>query len=336
MKRLFSPLLILILLLSACTQTPAQQQFFAMDTVMSITAYGNNAQEAVTASVAKINELEQLLSRTRTASEVTALYLSAPEPVPLSADTLQIISLAQHWHEKTHGAFDITIAPVMAAWGFGSSEGHQIPTDEKLNELLPLVDSSSLILTETSAALPVRGMEIDLGGIAKGYAAGQVDRILRDSGVKSALLDLGGNITVIGSKPDGSPWRIAVRDPFDTGAAAGTLLLQDRSAVTSGGYQRYFEQNGTVYHHIIDPRTDYPANSGLSSVTVVCEDPAIGDILSTALFVAGEEEALTLWRSEDNFDLVLICEDGRILVTQGLAEVFEPAEQTKHLVEYVS
>ena len=334
MKRLLCLVFLILLFLPGCSAKPTQQQFFAMDTVMSITAYGKDAGDAVTAAVARVNRLESLLSRTRTGSEVTQLYLSAPEAVTVSEDTLRVLSLAAEWHQKTGGAFDVTVAPVTAAWGFGGSGAYQVPSAEKLTELLALVDGSSLVLTETSAALPAKGMEIDLGGIAKGYAGAQAEQVLRTHGIESALLDLGRSITVIGTKPDGSPWRVAVQDPADSSGTVGVLSLKDCSAITSGGYQRYFEQDGVVYHHIIDPRTGYPADSGLISVTVVCPDSTLADLLSTAVFVMGEKDALNLRRAEGGFELILVTDDGRVVITNGLTDLFEPDKNSAYLFEY--
>lgn len=335
MKRIISPFLALLLLLTACGAKPAQQQFFAMDTVMSITAYGREAEDAVAAAVAEINALEGLLSRTRANSEVSALNAAAPGAASISEDTARVLSLAVEWSEKTGGAFDVTIAPVSAAWGFGGVEEHRVPSQGELDELLALVDSGALTVDGSTAALNKAGMEIDLGGIAKGYAAGQAERILRERGVESALLDLGHNITVIGGKTDGSAWRVAVQDPANSSGTVGVLFLRDCSAVTSGGYQRYFEQDGVTYHHIIDPRTGYPADSGLLSATVVCADPGLADLLSTATYVLGEEDALKLWRTEGGFDLVLVTQDGRVVVTDGLSELFTPDESAGYTVEYV-
>lgn len=336
MKRLLCPIFITFLLLSGCSSKPVGQQFFAMDTVMSITAYGKGAEEAVTAAVAKVNELESLLSRTRTNSEITALYLAAPESVSISPDTRRVLALAQEWHEKTSGAFDVTIAPVTTAWGFGGSGDYQVPSPEKLEELLAMVDGSSLILSETAAALPVKGMEVDLGGIAKGYAGAQAEQVLRNMGVEHALLDLGRNITVIGTKPDGTDWRVAVQDPANSSGTIGVLSLRDCSAVTSGGYQRYFEQDDVTYHHIIDPRTGHPADSGLISTTVVCTDAGLADLLSTATFVLGENDALELWRSEGGFELILVTDDDRVVVTDGLKDSFSPDKATGYTVEYAN
>lgn len=331
MKRLIFPLLALFLL-TACSQKPAQQQFFAMDTVMSITAYGSKAEDAVAEAVAKINTLEGLLSRTKEGSEISTLNSTGTANV--SEETARVLSLALEWSKKTGGAFDVTVAPVVEAWGFGGAAEHRVPSQDELDKLLSLVNSHSLILEGDTATLTQAEMEVDLGGIAKGFAGGQAEQVLRDHGVESALLDLGRNITVIGRKPDGTAWRVAVQDPTDSNGTVGILALEDCSAVTSGGYQRYFEQNGQVYHHIIDPLTGYPADSGLVSVTVVCDDPALADILSTTMFVVGEETALFFQQTEGGFELILVTEDGRVVVTEGLTDRFEFDQTSGYILEY--
>lgn len=332
MKRLIWLLPVFTLLLCGCQPKSATRQFFAMDTVMSITAYGETADQALAAAVNRINELERVLSRTREGSEI--YELNRWGNAEIGQDTCRILSLALEWTHRTGGAFDITVAPVSAAWGFSGDGDHQIPSDGEINELLSLVDSSAVILNQDSVQLQKEGMEIDLGGIAKGYASGQAEQILRENGVKSALLDLGGNITLIGSKPDGSAWRIAVQDPCSSSETVGTLSLTDCSAVTSGAYQRFFQQDGVTYHHIIDPATGYPAEKGLLCVTAVCSDPTLADILSTALFVMGEDSALDLWRAEGGFELVLVTDDRRLIVTEGLKDLFEENASCGYTLEY--
>lgn len=332
MKRMIAPMLILLLLLTGCNSRPVQQQFFAMDTLMSINAYADGAEQAITKAIQEINRLEELFSRTRANSEISQLNINGT--CTLSPDTLSVLTTALAWHEKTCGTFDITVAPVSSAWGFGEKNEHHIPSQTEINALLPLVDCSAITIQDSLCTLDKGQMEIDLGGIAKGYAAGRAEQILRESGVESALLDLGGNITVIGSKPDGSAWQIAVQDPQNSNAIVGILSLRDCSAITSGGYQRFFVQDGTTYHHIIDPATGYPANSGLLSTTVVCTDPALGDLLSTATFILGEKDALDLWRAEGGFELVLVTEDQRIVVTSGLKEQFSLSNSSLYTLEY--
>ena len=194
---------------------------------------------------------------------------------------------------------------------------------------LTLVDSTQLEVDgDTSTArLLQAGMEVDLGAVAKGFAAEEAEEALRAAGVERATIDLGGNVTVIGTRPDGDPWRVAVKDPRNTDGYLCILELEDVTLSTSGGYERYFEEDGVRYHHIIDPKTGYPADSGLLSVTVVTANHVLADALSTALFVAGPEEALDFWRSRDDFELVLCTDDDRIIVTQGLEDAFQLYDQ---------
>ena len=204
---------------------------------------------------------------------------------------------------------------------------------------------------DADAAALTPGTQIDLGGIAKGYASDRVAEILKENNIPRATISLGGNVLAWGDRPDGTPWRVGIQDPQNADRAdayAGMLKLENAFAVTSGGYQRFFEADGRTYHHIIDPATGYPADSGLTSVTVVADcdwdevdgRPGVGtmcDALSTALFVMGEEKALDFWRSGVyDFDLVLVTEDGRVVVTDGIANEFEASEESGYSYEVVS
>ena len=301
----------------------AVRQFFAMDTSMQITVYGPNEEEAASAVVGEINRLEQLLSRTRENSQVSLLNSHAGDgtPVELSGELCDLLALSKEYTAQTQGTFDITVAPLMDAWGF-TSDSYRVPSQAELDALLPLADSQNLLVDPQAdtAQLLQGGMAIDLGGIAKGYAAGQCVDLLRSYGVESALLQLGGNITAMGTRYDGKPWQVAVRDPQRGDAYVCVLPLQDVTASTSGGYERYFEADGVIYHHILDPDTGYPARSGLLSVTVISQDAPRNDALSTALFVMGEQAALDFWRTDGGFEAVLVCDDGRVLVTEGLED----------------
>lgn len=321
MKRAISFLLIAIfLLLAGCGTPSAQEQFFTMDTVMSITVNGKGAAEAAAARQ-EVEGLNALLSRTDGDSLISRLNAHAGDgtAVEVDSDILELLSFAKSISQLLPGCFDITIAPVMDAWGFTGEERH-VPDAADLARAMALVDSGKLLLDEEAgtARLAEAGMSVDLGSVAKGYAAARAEEVLREAGVTSALLDLGRNITAVGPKADGSPWRVGVADPADSSRYLCILSLEDATASTSGGYERWFEENGVRYHHIIDPKTGYPATSGLQSVTVVSQNHLLADALSTALFVAGEEEALDFWRSRDDFELVLCTEDGRVLATEGL------------------
>lgn len=330
MKRCLS-FLGLFFLLSGCGaptvgDVGAVRQFFAMDTTMQITVYGEHEEEAASAAVAEINRLEQLFSRTRDTSQIAQINAHAGDGtgVAVSGEVADLLTLAQDYTAQTGGAFDITVAPLMDAWGF-TQDTCRVPTQAELDALLPLVDAQALEVDPQggTARLTRSGMALDLGGIAKGYAAGQCVALLESYGVESALLQLGGNITAMGTRYDGRPWQVAVRDPRNTEDYLCVLSLQDVTASTSGGYERFFEWEGSTYHHILDPATGYPAQSGLLSVTVISRDATRNDALSTALFVMGEEAALELWRSDGAFEALLVCDDGRVLITQGLEEGLE-------------
>ena len=327
MKRVISFFLIpIFLLLTGCGASQAQEQFFTMDTVMSITVYGKGAEQAASAARQEVESLNDLLSRTDPNSLISQLNAHAGDgtAVEMDQDILELLSFAKSVSQLLPGCFDITIAPVMDAWGFTGEDRH-VPDDDTLADVMALVDSEKLLVDEAAGTtrLEDAGMAVDLGAIAKGYAASRAEAVLREAGVSSALLDLGRNITVIGPKTDGTAWRVGVADPDDDSQYLCVLSLEDVTLSTSGGYERWFEENGVRYHHIIDPKTGYPANSGLKSVTVVSKNHLLADALSTTLFVAGEEDALDFWRSRDDFELVLCTEDGRIIVTEGLESGLE-------------
>ena len=319
-----------LLMLCGCAPREASAELYAMDTVMSVTVYGDAADDALAQAAALLNQMERRLSRTLEDSEVSALNAAAGTAVTVSTDTAALLEQAGEYARATDGACDVTVAPVVSAWGF-TADTHRIPADGELTELLALVDHTTVTVNGTSVTLGA-GQSIDLGGIAKGHAAGCLAELFDAHGVEHAIAALGGNVYARGTKPDGSPWRIGVQDPRDSTAYAGILSLTDAFAVTSGAYQRYFEQNGKIYHHIINPADGYPADNGLLSVTVVAsaaapEHGAMCDAFSTALFVIGEERAVEFWRSGSYaFDMILVTEDGRLLATAGLESVFQPAE----------
>lgn len=327
MKRLISFLLIpIFLLLSSCSVPQAQEQFFTMDTIMSITVYGKGAEEAAASARQKVEELNDQLSRTAADSLISQLNAHAGDgsDIQMDKDTLDLLSFAKSISQLLPGDFDITIAPVMDAWGFTTEDRH-VPDDKTLSAAMALVNSENLIIDKDAgtARLSQPGMAVDLGSIAKGYAAAQAESVLRDAGITSALLDLGRNITAIGPKTDGTAWRVGVANPQDDSQYLCIISLEDQTASTSGGYERWFEENGVRYHHIIDPKTGYPAQSGLLSVTVISSNHLLADALSTALFVAGPEDAINFWRSRDDFELVLCTDQGQVMVTEGLEAGFE-------------
>lgn len=313
---------------TAATSASAEveREVFAMDTYMTIKAYGAGAEAAVEAAEQEILRLDELLSVSGENSEIRRV--NDGENVTLSEDTAALVEQALTLAEETGGAFDVTIYPLMKAWGF-SSGAYQVLDQQQRSQLLTLVGREHVHYDGEAGTLRLdEGAEIDLGGIAKGYLGDRLAEIMEEYGVSSAMISLGSStIRLVGEKADGSAWNIALRDPEDSGAYLGVLSVRDCVIDTSGGYERYFEQDGRTYWHILDPATGAPADSGLRSVTIVGEDGAEGDGLSTALFVMGKEKALAYWRLHaDDFDVVLVEDTGEITVTEGLEDSFASQE----------
>lgn len=319
MKRTIALLaaLALLLPLSGCTAEPAEQTFFAMDTVMRVRVWhGSDAQEDVSAVCALIGSLEQTLSVTDPDSELSALNDAGSASV--SDDTLYILEQTLALSTRTGGALDPTLCPIVRLWGF-TTDSCRVPSQPELAAALETVGTQHVLISADTVTLE-SGTMLDFGAVAKGYAAQKAAALLTESGVQAALLAFGGNIQTVGTKPDGSAWQIGVQDPFHTDATAAVLSLTGSHAVvTSGGYQRYFEEDGVRYCHIIDPETGAPVQGDLASVTIVADDGLLADGLSTALYVMGLSEACEFWRASDDFEAVLIAADGTVYATEGLA-----------------
>lgn len=300
----------------------SQRSLFAMDTVMTLTAYGPHREEALDEAVQELARLDALWSVGSPDSEVSGLN-SRSEGLRLSADTVTLLARALEVCRDTGGLFDPTIYPLMTLWGF-HTEHPRVPARGDIDALLPLVDGGKLRLEDGSLILG-EGQSVDLGGIAKGFASARVMAIFQTHGVKSGMASLGGNVQTLGPKPDGTLWRIGVRDPEGpAGDYLGVLSVKDRAVITSGGYERYFEEGGETYIHILDPRTGYPAKSDLASATVVSADGALADGLSTALYIMGSQAAAEFWAQRaGRFDMVLVTRSGEIFVTEGIAGQFE-------------
>lgn len=302
------------------TQSEATAELFAMDTYITMTAYGRNAETALSEAEDRVTELEQLWSVTDPDSDIYAVNHSNGQPVNVSRETAELLSFTLQTAAKTDGALEPTIYPVLSAWGF-TAEENRIPSDAEIAELLENVDYKRVRLENSTVRLD-NGMMLDLGAVGKGYAGDLAAQVLRENGITSALLDFGGNIQTIGTKPDGSLWRLGLRDPF-SGGILGVLEISNMAVVTSGNYERYFTgEDGKQYGHIIDPATGYPAESGLASVTVIAEEGRLCDALSTSLFVMGTDQAAEYWKRHRHFDMILITENGEIYLTEGVADAF--------------
>lgn len=307
----------------------------AMDTVMSLTAYGERAEEAVEAAAEEIQRLDDILSTEKDSSEIS--QLNAAGSFSVSEDTAQILKKAQEVYESTGGLFDVSIYPLMQLWGFPTQEYH-VPTQEELTETLSLVDGSGISLDGDLVTLS-EGQKIDLGGIAKGYTSAKIMRIFASYGITSGIVSLGGNVQTLGARTDGTAWQIGIQDPQKTEDSSSVLLVletKNQAVITSGGYERYFEENGENYIHILDPRTGYPADSGLISATIVSEDGMLADALSTSIYIMGVEEASRYWREHgEDFEMLLVDEGSRIYVTEGLQDQIKSGSVQESLLTVI-
>ena len=333
MKRVCCAVLAALLLcLSGCgvQSEPEQLSLFAMDTYMTLAAYGDKASEALAACGQELNRLDGALSRTREGSEI--YILNAQGRADVSQETADLISAALTLSQATGGAFDPTVAPLVTLWGI-TTDSPRVPEQTEIDALLPLVGTEHVTLEGARVTLD-EGCAMDLGGIAKGYASDRVAAIFAQHGITSGTISLGGNVYVCGSKPNGQPWVVAIQDPRSDGYAV-TVALTDSFAVTSGGYQRYYTApDGTVYQHILDPKTGYPVESDLLSVSILCDNGTMADAYSTALYVMGSAGAQAFWRTHGGFEMILITTAGQVLYTPGLSEKITPTEGSGY--EYVS
>ncbi len=323
---------------SGATSTSSSQSssvdFLAMDTYMMVTVYGSEADQATKAVEALIYELENTLARERADSEISQINRQAGlSSVPVSEETFALIQKALEISAATEGAFDITIAPLMDLWGFSSGD-FRVPTESEIAAVLPLVGWEKVKLDPESRGvfLPLPGMELDLGGIGKGYASDRAQEELANFTLSGASLSLGGNAATWGQKPDGSPWRIAISDPNSAADYLGILEAQDTSVITSGSYERFFEQNGHKYSHIMVPSQGVPVENDLLSVSIVRPEGIWGDALSTALFVMGKDSAIRFWKKYQDFSMVLVTKDNTVWLTPDLKSTFTLSNQNYELV----
>lgn len=316
----------LLILLTGCNSDDSKSEahskdVWAMNTYMTMTAYGKNAETALEKSAGRINSLDSLLSVTSENSDIQRINNSGGEPVEVSDDTAQIIRTAVEYGDRT-GTLDITIYPVLKEWGF-TTQDYKIPDNETLDRLLANVDYSAVQLDGNKVSIPEDYM-IDLGAVAKGYTGDKVIAELRENGVESAIISLGGNVQALGLKPDGSEWNVAVKNPFVPDATMCIVSVGEKAVITSGNYERFFTgEDGNNYWHIIDKSDGYPANNGLVSVTIIGDSGIMCDALSTALFIAGTENAIEYYKNNGNFDMILVTDEQKILYTDGISDSFK-------------
>lgn len=301
---------------------PASKEFFAMDTYMEVDAYGDNGEKAVAKAEKEVNKLDSILSTGKSTSEISKLNKNKKQVV--SADTMSLIKESVKISKETNSAFNPTIYPLMELWGF-TTKNYYVPKDNEIKPLLNYMDINNIKIDESKNEVSFKdsNMKIDLGAIAKGYTSSKIIDIFKENNIKSGMVTLGGNVQVLGKKPDGSLWKVGIQNPIGEDEYLGVLQTSDKAVITSGGYERNFTKNGKIYHHILDPSNGYPANNGLTSVTIISSDGTLADALSTSLFVMGKDKAIDFYKKSNyNFDFILYSSDNKLIISDGIKDIF--------------
>lgn len=323
-------MLLFCLLFSGCTDKENQAhraQIFAMDTVMDLTVYGERGEEAIVAAREKIEEAESLFSVTEEKSDVARINAASGSAVAVANETEELIQKSLSISKETEGLFDISIYPVVKAWGF-TGESPRVPSESERLHALEQVDYRKIKCKGGKVQLK-QEMQIDLGGIAKGYTSACLADMFQEMGISSALISLGGNVEAIGKKPDDSPFVVGIKNPFSPNSLIGTVEVENKAVVTSGSYERQFSENGQTYHHVMDKETGAPAQSDIVSVTVISEDATRADALSTALFIMGSTKAIEYQKKHDEVGIVLIKKDKNVYISDNYKKVFHLSENEK-------
>lgn len=327
---------ILTLALTSCTSKPIDsvpnqnkpitKSDYILGTIIDITIYDKQDESIIDKALDRIREIEAKMTiNNAETSEIIALNeASGKGGVKLSLDTFDVIERAKYYSDKTKGLFDPTVGPIVKLWNIGTDYA-AVPDPIILEEKRKLINKDKLILDRSTltAKLEDVGMQVDLGAIAKGYAADEVAKILKENDVQHAIINLGGNVLTIGGNMLDKPWKIGIQNPFNPrGDYLGIVEIKDQTVVTSGTYERYFEKDGKRYHHILDPRTGYPADNEVASVSIITDSSMDGDGNSTSLLLLGLEEGLKFVESEKNIEAIFITYDKKVYTTSGLKDTF--------------
>jgi thiamine biosynthesis lipoprotein len=312
---------ITLLFFTSCTKAEPSRAEFVLGTVCSVTLYDQAKTQVYRDIFNRLREIEDRMSVNLPDTDLAHVNAAAGiAPVQVHDDVFEVIERALFYAEISGGAFDPTVGPLVSLWGIGG-DNPRVPTQAEIDAVLPLVNWRDVELDRERRSVFLRqpGMAIDLGGIAKGYAADEAAAIVRKARLKRAIIDLGGNILTYGERQDGRPWRVGIQNPLDNrGAYLGIVEVRDRTVVTSGVYERNFEADGLLYHHIFSPSNGYPAANGLLSVTIIADSSIDADALSTAVFVMGYKRGLALLESLEGIEGIFVFEDMSVRKTEGM------------------
>lgn len=308
----------------AGSQEPVSATAIKLNTTVTVTIYDSQDRELLTECMNLCDKYEKIFSRTASDSELYQLNHRELTPVAGTEDTFQVsdplaelIRKGLYYSELSEGAFDIAIEPLTSLWDF-TAEDPQVPEDRLIQEALTKCDYHNVSVSDNNEViLKTEDTAIELGAIAKGYIADRLKDYLISQGVKSAIINLGGNVLCIGGKPDDSSFKIGIQKPFaDRSETIAVMDIKDKSVVSSGVYERCFEQDGTLYHHLLNPRTGYPYDNGLIAVTIISDESVDGDALSTTCFALGLEDGMKLAESLDNVQAFFVTSDYEIHYTK--------------------
>lgn len=310
---------ICLLIVTGCGRTgmdvsPSEATGFYFDTVISIRLYEDASEELLENCMELAGHYEQLLSATLEGSDIWNINHGGGSWVEVDTDTFDLLTIALDFARFSDGLVDPAVGSLSRLWNFGSDNEGIVPSDEQIKEKLTHVDYNAIAVGNGKVMLTDPETQIDLGFIAKGFIADKIKEYLISEGVSHALINLGGNVVTLGGRPDGSPFRVGIRDPFaKDGAPLLTLELSDKSVVSSGNYERFFEKDGKLYHHILSTATGYPAQSGLSQMTIISPDSTRADALSTLCFISGYEKAASLLENYPDIQAIFVTEDGDVI-----------------------
>lgn len=317
---------LLIFILVGCGKEKVTiKENYLLDTIIQLKVYGKNSEKYTDEAMEVISHIDDIMSPTKSTSDVVKINSNAGKDfVKINEDTLNVIKNSINYSKLSNGNFDITVGPLVKLWGIGTEHAH-VPSKEEIDKTLKLINYRNVLINENNTSVKLKEPDeaIDLGAIAKGFAADKAREVLENKGIKSAYLNLGGNIVTIGNKTDGTPWKIGIQDPLSQrGEYFGIVKVSNKSVVSSGSYERFFIKDNKKYHHILNTKTGYPTESGILSSTIISDNSIDGDALSTITFILGLEKSLEIIEKMDGIDAILVTNDKEVHVTSDIAKDF--------------
>ncbi|WP_446897626.1 FAD:protein FMN transferase [Clostridium sp. LBM24168] len=330
-KNFIVALLILIMLpLYGCrsnnNEEPISKTEYMLGTICTITIYDDKPESIIDKAFTRIKQIENKMSVNKQGTELDAVAKASGKGyVKVSDDTFYVLKKGKYYSQQSGGVFDITVGPLVKLWGIGTDNA-RLPDENEIQNSKSLVNYRNLLLDnkDKKVMLSKKGMSLDLGGIAKGYAADEAAKILKQNGVEHAIINLGGNVLALNNNIDGDPWNIGIQDPFQTrGNVVASIKVTNKTVVTSGIYERYFKKNGKIYHHILNPFTGYPMDNNLASVTLITNTSIDADAMTKNIFYLGVDKGMKYAENVAKLQAVFITKDKKIYITSGLKNNFK-------------